>query len=112
MTAAPGTTLELITVGRICVDLYANEAGASFLDPQTFTKSVGGTATNVAIAAARLGRRAAVFTSDAIKQYVVDLSAALTSAELRLPLAPVPAFAGVPGVPTSLGFATPGVAGA
>jgi len=44
--------------------------------------------------------------------FVVDLSAALTSAELRLPLAPVPAFAGVPGVPTSFGFATPGVAGA
>jgi 5-dehydro-2-deoxygluconokinase len=62
MTAAPGTTLELITVGRISVDLYANEAGASFLDPQTFTKSVGGSATNVAIAAARLGHRAAVFT--------------------------------------------------
>ena len=47
MTAATGTTLELITVGRISVDLYANEAGASFLDPQTFTKSIGGTATNV-----------------------------------------------------------------
>ena len=62
MTAAPGTTLELITVGRISVDLYANEAGASFIDPQTFTKSIGGTATNVAIAAARLGHRAAVFT--------------------------------------------------
>ncbi|MEY2582282.1 MAG: 5-dehydro-2-deoxygluconokinase [Ilumatobacteraceae bacterium] len=72
MTAAPGS-LELITVGRISVDLYANEAGASFLDPQTFTKSVGGTATNVAIAAARLGHRAAVFTKvgdDPFGQYV------------------------------------------
>ena len=57
-----GATLELLTVGRICVDLYANEAGAGFDDPQTFTKSIGGTATNVAIAAARLGHRAAVFT--------------------------------------------------
>ena len=55
MTAAPGTTLELITVGRICVDLYANEANASFMDPQTFTKSVGGSATNVAIAAKASG---------------------------------------------------------
>jgi len=36
MSAAPGTTLELITVGRISVDLYANEAGAGFIDPQTF----------------------------------------------------------------------------
>ena len=62
MTAPAGTTLELLTVGRICVDLYANETGAAFIDPQTFTKSIGGTATNVAIAAARLGHRTAVFT--------------------------------------------------
>lgn len=62
MTAPDGVSLELLTVGRICVDLYANEAGAGFIDPQTFTKSIGGTATNVAIAAARLGHRAAVFT--------------------------------------------------
>ena len=47
MTPPSGTTLELITVGRICVDLYANEAGAGFMNPQTFTKSIGGSATNV-----------------------------------------------------------------
>jgi len=73
MTAAIGTSLELITVGRISVDLYANEAGASFLEPQTFTKSIGGTATNVAIAAARLGHRTAVFTKvgdDPFGEYV------------------------------------------
>lgn len=71
--AVPSENLELITVGRICVDLYANEPGASFVDPQTFTKSIGGSATNVAIAAARLGRRAAVFTKvgdDPFGQYV------------------------------------------
>ncbi len=70
---AATSPLELITVGRISVDLYANEAGASFIDPQTFTKSVGGSATNVAIAAARLGHRAAVFTKvgdDPFGQYV------------------------------------------
>lgn len=60
--AAPSGNLELITVGRICVDLYANEPGAGFIDPQTFTKSIGGSATNVAIAAARLGHHTAVFT--------------------------------------------------
>ena len=73
MTAATGTTLELITVGRISVDLYANEAGAGFIDPQTFTKSIGGTATNVAVAAARLGHRTAVFTKvgdDPFGEYV------------------------------------------
>ncbi len=73
MTVGPATSLELLTVGRICVDLYANEAGAGFIDPQTFTKSIGGSATNVAIAAARLGRRSAVFTKvgdDPFGQYV------------------------------------------
>jgi len=53
---------DVLTVGRISVDLYAQEIGASFLDPQTFTKSVGGSPTNVAIAAARLGHHAAVVT--------------------------------------------------
>ena len=58
MNAVP----EVLTVGRISVDLYAQELNASFLDPQTFTKSVGGSPTNVAIAAARLGHHAAIAT--------------------------------------------------
>ena len=98
MTAAPGTSLELITVGRICVDLYANEAGASFIDPQTFTKSIGGSATNVAIAAARLGHRAAVFTKvgdDPFGEYVrhkldlfgVDTRFVFTHPSMPTPLA-------------------------
>lgn len=57
-----GAALDLLTVGRVSVDLYANELGASFSDSQTFSKSIGGTATNVAVAAARLGRRSAVYT--------------------------------------------------
>ena len=64
---------EVITVGRISVDLYAQEIDASFRDPQTFTKSVGGSPTNVAIAAARLGHHAAVATKvgdDALGGYV------------------------------------------
>ena len=51
--------LDLITVGRISVDLYAQEAYQSFADPQTFRKSIGGSPTNVAVAAARLGLAAA-----------------------------------------------------
>lgn len=54
--------LDLVTVGRISVDLYAREPHAGFRDPQTFSKSVGGSPTNVAVAAARLGRTAAVVT--------------------------------------------------
>jgi 5-dehydro-2-deoxygluconokinase len=54
--------LELLTVGRISIDLYCGQLGADWHDASSFTKAVGGTATNVAIAAARLGRRAAVYT--------------------------------------------------
>ena len=54
--------LELLTVGRISVDLYAEQLGVSMRDVRSFRKSVGGTATNVAVATARLGHRAAVLT--------------------------------------------------
>ena len=56
------TELEVLTVGRVGVDLYPEQANVPLAAVQTFAKSVGGTATNVAVAAARLGRRAAVFT--------------------------------------------------
>ncbi len=54
--------LEVLTMGRIGVDLYPLEVGVELADVQTFGKYLGGTATNVAVAAARLGRRAAVIT--------------------------------------------------
>lgn len=56
------TPLDVLSVGRISVDLYANEPHASFAEDQSFSKSVGGSPTNVAVAAARLGRRAAIAT--------------------------------------------------
>jgi 5-dehydro-2-deoxygluconokinase len=58
----PVPGLDVLTIGRVSVDLYADEPGATFADPQRFVKSVGGSPTNVAVAAARLGRRAAVIT--------------------------------------------------
>ncbi|MGI9606362.1 MAG: 5-dehydro-2-deoxygluconokinase [Acidimicrobiales bacterium] len=56
------TDLELLTLGRVSVDLYAEQLHAPMRDVTTFRKSIGGTATNVAVAAARLGRRAALVT--------------------------------------------------
>ena len=67
-------SLDLLTVGRVSVDLYADAPGAGWLDDQRFVKSIGGTATNVAVAAARLGRRSAVLTkvgADPFGEYVV-----------------------------------------
>ena len=49
-------------MGRISVDLYPLQVGVSLEDVQTFGKYLGGSATNVAVAAARYGRRAAVIT--------------------------------------------------
>ena len=57
--AAPA--YDLITMGRIGVDIYPQSDGP--LEGVTaFARSLGGTATNVAVAAARLGRRVAVVT--------------------------------------------------
>lgn len=53
---------DLLTVGRVSVDLYAREPGAGFDSAQSFVKSVGGSPTNVAVAAARLGLHAGVVT--------------------------------------------------
>ena len=67
------TPLDVLTVGRVGVDLYAEEPGASFTEARRFQKSIGGSPTNVAVAAARLGLRAAVFTKvgeDGLGEYV------------------------------------------
>jgi 5-dehydro-2-deoxygluconokinase len=53
---------DLITMGRVGVDLYPEQIGVSLAEVETFAKSLGGSATNVAVAAARLGRRTAVIT--------------------------------------------------
>jgi 5-dehydro-2-deoxygluconokinase len=55
-------TLEALTVGRVGVDLYPEQSGVPLAHVSTFAKSLGGTATNVAVAAARLGRRTSVLT--------------------------------------------------
>jgi 5-dehydro-2-deoxygluconokinase len=54
--------LEVLTMGRISVDVYPLQVGVSLREVQTFGKYLGGSATNVAVAAARYGRRSAVIT--------------------------------------------------
>jgi len=49
-------------VGRVGVDLYPLQSGVPLALVTTFAKFLGGTATNVAVGAARLGRRSAVLT--------------------------------------------------
>src|SRR5438876_204002 len=49
-------------MGRVSADLYPLQVGVGLEDVQTFGKWLGGSATNVAVAAARYGRRAAMIT--------------------------------------------------
>jgi 5-dehydro-2-deoxygluconokinase len=56
------TTFDVLTMGRVGVDLYPTQTGVALEDVTTFGKWLGGSATNVAVAAARYGRRAAVIT--------------------------------------------------
>lgn len=56
------TELQLLTVGRIGVDLYPQQTEVPLAEVTSFAKSLGGTATNVAVGAARLGHRTAVLT--------------------------------------------------
>ncbi|MET7295651.1 5-dehydro-2-deoxygluconokinase [Streptomyces griseoloalbus] len=53
---------DLITMGRIGVDLYPLQTGVPLSQVETFGKFLGGSAANVAVAAARLGRSTAVIT--------------------------------------------------
>lgn len=55
-------TLDLVCIGRTCVDLYAEQEGAKLEDVQSFRKYVGGSATNIAFNTARLGVKSAMLT--------------------------------------------------
>jgi len=54
--------IEVLTMGRVGVDLYPEQSGVHLEEVTTFRRSLGGSATNVAVAAARHGRSAAVIT--------------------------------------------------
>jgi 5-dehydro-2-deoxygluconokinase len=68
-------TFDVLTMGRIGVDVYPLQVGVSLREVTTFGKYLGGSPTNVAVAAARYGRRSAVITrtgQDPFGQYLHD----------------------------------------
>jgi 5-dehydro-2-deoxygluconokinase len=88
---------DVVTMGRVGVDLYPEQVGATLAEVRTFAKSLGGSPTNVAVAAARLGRRAAVITKvgrdgfgdyvrEALSGFGVDTRWVGTEPTLRTPL--------------------------
>jgi 5-dehydro-2-deoxygluconokinase len=70
--------LQVLTVGRIGVDLYPEQSGVPLSAVTTFARSLGGTATNVAVGAARLGHRTAVLTKVGPDEFGTFARAALT----------------------------------
>jgi len=90
---------DLLSIGRVSVDLYAEQPGVSLSEVSTFRKSIGGTATNVAVATARYGHRVALATrvgDDQFGRYIghalentfgVDPQFVATHPTLRTPLA-------------------------
>ncbi|OUD04615.1 5-dehydro-2-deoxygluconokinase [Streptomyces swartbergensis] len=55
-------SFEVLTIGRVGVDVYPLQTGVGLADVTSFGKYLGGSPTNVAVAAARYGRSAAVIT--------------------------------------------------
>jgi 5-dehydro-2-deoxygluconokinase len=57
------TEFDLLTMGRSSIDLYSNNPGAPFVDIQNFAAYVGGSPTNIAVGAQRLGLKTALLTA-------------------------------------------------
>jgi 5-dehydro-2-deoxygluconokinase len=53
---------DVVTMGRVGVDLYPEQGGVPLAEVRTFARSLGGSPTNVAVGAARYGHRTAVIT--------------------------------------------------
>ena len=59
---ASGRQLDLICLGRLGVDLYAQQVGARLEDVSSFAKYLGGSSANIAFGTARLGLRSAMLS--------------------------------------------------
>ena len=55
-------SLDLVAIGRASIDLYGEQVGGRLEDMSSFAKYVGGSPTNTAVGAARLGLKSALLT--------------------------------------------------
>jgi 5-dehydro-2-deoxygluconokinase len=66
---------DLMTMGRSAIDLYANDVGSPFVDIQSFAAYVGGSPTNIAVGARRLGLETVLLTAvgeDPVGDFVLN----------------------------------------
>lgn len=59
---SPGRRHDLACLGRLAVDLYAQQLGSRLEDVASFAKYLGGSSANIAFGAARLGLRSAMIS--------------------------------------------------
>jgi 5-dehydro-2-deoxygluconokinase len=57
------TRYDLLSMGRACIDFYANEVGVPFPEVKNFAAYVGGCPANIAVGARRLGLRVAMLSA-------------------------------------------------
>ena len=70
-----GVRRDVVVAGRVCIDLYPMQSGTRLEDVTSFSKSIGGSATNVAVAAARHGLGVTMLTrtgDDPFGRYVTE----------------------------------------
>ncbi|WP_428929237.1 bifunctional 5-dehydro-2-deoxygluconokinase/5-dehydro-2-deoxyphosphogluconate aldolase [Marinibacterium sp. SX1] len=73
MSSQPTPQYDIITIGRTCADLYADQIGCRMEDARSFSKYVGGCPTNIAVGGARLGLKTALLSrvgNDQIGRFV------------------------------------------
>lgn len=72
---ASGRPLDVVCLGRLGVDLYAQQIGARLEDVSSFAKYLGGSSANIAFGTARLGVKSAMLTrvgNDHMGRFLVE----------------------------------------
>ncbi|QKE72892.1 5-dehydro-2-deoxygluconokinase [Arthrobacter citreus] len=67
--------MDLIAIGRLCIDLNANETNRPMEETVTFTKYVGGSPANIAIGFTRLGQKTGFIgkvSDDQMGRFILD----------------------------------------
>jgi 5-dehydro-2-deoxygluconokinase len=99
MQPTAARTDEVLAMGRLGVDLYPQQIGVGLREVRTFAKYLGGSAANVAVAAARYGRRTALISrtgEDPFGAYLHDALRGFGVDDRYV--------TGVPGLPTPITF--------
>ncbi|WP_133648249.1 bifunctional 5-dehydro-2-deoxygluconokinase/5-dehydro-2-deoxyphosphogluconate aldolase [Paraburkholderia flava] len=72
---AAGRTRDVVCLGRLAVDLYAQQVGARLEDVSSFAKYLGGSSANIAFGCARLGLKSAMLArvgNDHMGRFLTD----------------------------------------